>query len=163
MMSIPLQHGSLYYELDLIRNVFNENNGLHLKIEIPMPSQSPIHKVFRGVPLPQLIANSTTASVFAPDCELLFVSEATSNFAEVDEAEILSCQGSKRLKLFEQPFWITRNQHAGCLVSLFLGHETSVLQTCKFDIIHLPIMPTATFLEHSKNVISSATTKILDK
>ena len=54
---------------------------------------------------------------------------------------------------------MTRNQQAGCLVSLFFGHEAAVLQTCKFDIIHLPIMPTATYLAYLKFLISSATTK----
>ena len=54
---------------------------------------------------------------------------------------------------------MTKNQQAGCLVSLFFGHEAAVLQTCKFDIIHFQIMPTATYLAHSKFLISSATTK----
>ena len=57
-MSIPLQHVSLYYELELFRNVFIGDNGLLLKIEIPMSSQSPICKFFKGVPLPQSIAIS---------------------------------------------------------------------------------------------------------
>ena len=158
-MSIPLQHVSLYYELELLRNVFIANNGLLLKIEIPMSSQSPIHKVFKGVPLPQPITNSTIASVLVLEHELLVVSEATTNFAEVDETQILSCQGSKRLKLCEQPFPMTGNQQAGCLISLFSGHEAAVLQTCKFDVIHLPIIPTATYLAHSKFLILSAFTK----
>ena len=119
-MSIPLKHVSLYYELELLRNVFIGDNGLLLKIEIPMSSQSLIHKVCKGVPLPQPIAHSTTASVLVPELELLVVSEAATNFFEFDEAQILSCQGSKRLKLCEQPFSMTRNQQAGCLVSLFL-------------------------------------------
>ena len=84
-MSIPLQHASLYYELELLRNVFIGNNGLLLKIEIPMSSQSPIHNVFIRVPLPQPITDSTTASVLVLEQELLVVSEATTKFAEVDE------------------------------------------------------------------------------
>ena len=88
-----------------------------------MSSQSPIQKDFKWVPLPQPIANSTTASVLALESELLVVSEATTKFAEVDEAQILACQGSKRLKLFEQPFPMTINQHADCLVSLFLSRS----------------------------------------
>ena len=69
-MSIPLQHVSLYYELELLRNVFIGDNGLLLKNEIPTSSQSPIHKVFKGMPLSQLIANSTTASVLVPERDL---------------------------------------------------------------------------------------------
>ena len=88
-------------------------------MEILMSSQSPIHKVFKGLPLPQPIANSTTASVLVPERKLV-VSEATTNFAEIDEAQILSCQGSKRLKLCEQTSSMTRNQQFVCLVSLFL-------------------------------------------
>ena len=122
-MLIPLQHVSLYYELELLRNVFIGNNGLLLKIEIPMSSQSPIYKVFKGVPLPQPITNSTIASVLVLEHELLVVSEATTNFAEVDEKQILSCQGSKRLKLCKQPFPMTGNQQAGCLISLFLAYS----------------------------------------
>ena len=147
-MSIPFQHVSLYFELELLRNVFIGDNGLLLIIEIPMSSQSPIHKVFKGVPLPQPIANSTTPSVLVPEHELLVVSEATTNFAEVDEAQIFSCQDSKRLKVCEQPIKMTRNQQAGCLVSLFFRHEAAVLHTCKFDAIHISIMPTATYLAH---------------
>ena len=103
-MTIPLQHISLYYDLELLRNVFIRNIGLLLKIKIPMSSQIPIHKVFEGVPLPQPIANSTTASVLVLKHDLLVVSEATTNFAET---QILSFQGLKRLKLCEQPFSIT--------------------------------------------------------
>ena len=114
-----------------------------------MSSQSPIHKDFKWVLLPQPIAISTTASVPALERELLVVSEATTKFAEVDGARILSCQDSKRLNFCEQLFPMTINQHADCLVSLFY-HEAIVLQTCKFDIIHLPIMPTAIYLAHSK-------------
>ena len=84
-----LQHVSLYYELELLRNVFIGDHGLLLKIEIPMSSQSPIHKVFKGAPLPQPIANSTTASVLVPEHELLVVSQAMTNIAEVDEAQFL--------------------------------------------------------------------------
>ena len=91
-MSITRQHVSLYYELELLCNVFIRDNGLLLKIQIPMSSQNLIHKVFKGVPLPQRIANSTTASVLAPELELLVVSEATTNLAEADEAQILSFQ-----------------------------------------------------------------------
>ena len=149
-MSISLQNYSFYYEIELLRNVFFGDNGLLLKIKIPMSSRSPIHKVFKGVPLLQPIANSTTSSVLVPERELLVVSEATNNFAEVDEAQILSWQLSKRIKLCEQPFSMTGNHWAGCLVSLFFGHEAAVLQTCKFDINHLPIMPTTTYLAHSK-------------
>ena len=88
-MSTPLQLDSLYYVLELLRNVFIGDNGLLLKIEIPISSQSPIHKVFKAVPLTQPIANSATTSVPIPDRELLVVSQATTNFAEVDEAQIL--------------------------------------------------------------------------
>ena len=70
-MSIPLQHVSLYFDFELLRNVFIGNNGLLLKIEIPMSIQSPIHKVFKGVPLPQPITNSTTVSVLVLEHELL--------------------------------------------------------------------------------------------
>ena len=97
--------------------------------------------------------------MLVPEREFFVVSEATTNFAEVDEAQILSCQKSNRLKLCEQPFSMTRNQQAGCLVSLFFCHEAAVLQTCKFDIIQFPTMPTETYLAHSKFLISSATTK----
>ena len=54
---------------------------------------------------------------------------------------------------------MTRNQPAGCLVSVFFGHDAALLKTCEFDIIHLPIMPTATYLTNSKFLISSATTQ----
>ena len=65
-MPIPLQHVSLYYELELHRIVFIGDNGLLLKIEIPISSQNPIHKVVKGVFLPQPIAISATASVLVP-------------------------------------------------------------------------------------------------
>ena len=111
-MSIPLQHVNLYYELELLRDVFDGDIGLLLKIEIPVSSQSPNHKVFKGVPLAQPIPSSTTASVLVPEQELIVVSEATTNFAEVVEAQIqiLSFQRSRLLKLCEQTFSMTRNQ-----------------------------------------------------
>ena len=130
-MSISLQHVSLYYELELLREVFIGDNGLLIKIEIPISSEIPIRKLFRGVSLPQPIANSTTASVLVPERERFVVSEATTNFAEVDEAQILSCQGSTRLKLCEQPFSMTRNQQAGCLVSLLLWSRSSCFTDLK--------------------------------
>ena len=124
-----------------------------------MSSPSPIYKAFKEMPLPQPIENSTTASVLVPERYLLVVSEAETNFAEVDEAQILSCQCSKRLRLCEKPFSMTKNQQTVCLVSLCFVHKAAVLQTCKFDIIHLPIMPTATYLAHSNFLILSATTR----
>ena len=69
-MSIPLPYVSLYYELELLRNDFIGDNGLLLKNELPTSSQSPIHKVFKGISLPQPIANSTTASVLVPERDL---------------------------------------------------------------------------------------------
>ena len=88
MMSIPLQHVILYYELELHSNVFIEDNELVLKIEFPMSSQSPILKVFKGVPLPQPITDSTTESVLVPESELIAGSEATTNFAFVPQTPI---------------------------------------------------------------------------
>ena len=73
-----------------------------------MSSQSPVHKVFKRVPIPQPFTKLTT-SVLVLKCELLVVWEGTTNFALVDETQILSLHGSKRIKLRDQPFSITCN------------------------------------------------------
>ena len=91
--SRPLQHISLYYELELLRTVLLGTMGSSWKIEIQMSSQSPIHKVFKEVPLTQPIANSTTASVFVAERELRVVSEACLRELLVVLNSVSSCKG----------------------------------------------------------------------
>ena len=154
--SIPNEHLTLYYELELLRNVYVGEHGIFLKLEIPLFNQNAVYRVFEGIPLPQPIGNSSTASTLTLKNKLIALSDASTTFAEVDKGYYYSCRGSRRLRLCPTPLAVTRNQQSGCLLSLFFGHEAAALQNCNYDVIHLPAIPTATYLADSLFLMTAA-------
>ena len=84
------------------------------------------------------------------------MSERRDNFAEVSGKVISArCSGSSRLKLCFRPFAMSRSSESSCLASLFFDLPTNALKFCPQEVIVLPEVPTAVYLDDSTYLVTS--------
>ena len=137
--SIPYDHSSLLYSLPLVRNVFSNQHGLLITMEVPVYSGEPIHDAYKAIPLPQPFKNTTTAATLKVERNYLIVSRREESYDEMKSEEYLSCMGTQLLILCTKPVALVSVQDQLCLTSILYNHEVPALKTCTQELTELPI------------------------
>ena len=155
--AIPRNDLMTYYGFELVESTIATHNSLNILLNIPVHHTNGFHRVYRAVPIPQPIANGSTATKYRFNKNYLLVSEYNNNFAEVTEGKMNShCRGSSRLLLCMKPFPMARSSSATCLSSLFFNLPTSALRLCPHEVEILPDEAAAEYLDDSTYLITSS-------
>ena len=109
--AIPRKLIAAYYTFEVVRDAYISDEGLHLRIEIPLYTGHGVHDVFRATSIPQPIPQTERATQYHLSKTHLLMSWDKTNFAEVTEQELSThCWGSHRLRLCKQPSSTTKSQ-----------------------------------------------------
>ena len=154
--AIPRTELMTYYGFELVQSTVITGTGINVLINIPVHHTMGLHDVYRATPLPQPANGGSTATQYKFVNTHLLVSERRDNFAEIP-GEVISahCSGSNRLKLCFRPFAMSRSSESSCLASLFFDLPTNALKLCPQEVIVLPEIPTATYLDDSTYLVMS--------
>ena len=88
--AIPRHDLMTYYGFELVESTIVTHNSLNILLNIPVHHTNGFHRVYRAVPIPQPIANGSTATKYRFDKNYLLISEHNNNFAEVTEGKMNS-------------------------------------------------------------------------
>ena len=88
--AIPRHDLMMYYRLELVESTVVTPNSLNISLNIPAHYTKRFPCVYRLLPIPQPIANGSTATKYRYDTNYLFVLEYNNNFAEVTEEKMNS-------------------------------------------------------------------------
>ena len=154
--AIPRNELMTYYGFELVQSTVITETGINVLINIPVHHTMGLHGVYRTTPLPQPANGGSTATQYKFVNTHLLLSERRDNFAEVS-GEVISahCSGSSRLKLCFRPFAMSRSSASSCLASLFFDLPTNALKLCPQEVIVLPEIPTAVYLDNSTYLVTS--------
>ena len=93
--AIPRHDLMTYYGFELVEWTIVSHNSLKILLNIPVHHANGFYRVYRAVPIPQPIANGSTATKYRFDKSYLLVREYNNNFAEVTEGKMNSnCRGA---------------------------------------------------------------------
>ena len=103
---------------------------------VPVHHTNGFDEVYRTVPVPQPIEDSSTATRYSFSRSYLLISERKDKFAEATEEKLMShWSGSNCLELCLKLFSRSRRGESTCLSSLFFDLQTSVLMLCAQQVV----------------------------
>ena len=138
--AIRVGQEAIYYELQMVLEVFLLPRGISVVLGVPMKSKRPFD-VYPAIPLYQLNNDGGTASLYHFPKPLLAISTDNSRFAELDDASLQQCSGNNRIKLCRQGFLTTRDETLLCLPSSYYNYDIPALRNCKVESVLLPDAP----------------------
>ena len=157
-LAFPMDEIISYYESRLLRDVITVDQGLVMRIAIPLASKQTAFTVFRSiaVPMPQLepdLAIKWKLEVLP----YLAISEDNMQTAYLTEYDLSRCIGSSRYQICLDMI-ATEAGHGSCLATLFFKGSAEALQICDTEQIALPATEKAENLGFGVWLITSATT-----
>ena len=156
-LAIPMDEIISYYDSRLLRDVTTVDQGLVMRIAIPLASKQTAFTVFRSiaVPMPQLEPN--LAIKWKLEAPYLAISEDNMETAYLTEYDLSRCIGSSRYQICLDMI-ATETGHGSCLATLFFKGSVEALQICDTEQIALPATEKADNLGFGVWLITSATT-----
>ena len=156
-LAIPRDEILSYYESQLLRDVITVDQGLVMRIAIPLASKQTAFTVFRSnaVPMPQL--DSDLAIKWKLEAPYLAISEDNMETACLTEYDLSRCVGSSGCQICLDMI-ATATGHKSCLATLFFKGSVQALQICDTEQIALPATEKAENLGFGVWLITSATT-----
>ena len=156
-LAIPMDEIISYYESRLLRDVITVDQGLVMRIAIPLASKQTAFTVFRSiaVPMPQLEPDLAIRWKLEAPC--LAISEDDMETASLTEYDLSRCIGSSRYQICLD-MSATETGHGSCLATLFFKGSVEALQICDTEQIALPATKTAENLGFGVWLKTSATT-----
>ena len=156
-LAIPMDEIISYYESRLLRDVITVDQGLVMRIAIPLASKQIAITVFRSiaVPMPQL--EPDLALKWKLEAPLVAISEDNMETAYLTECDLSRCIGSSWYQICLDMV-ATERGHGSCLATLSFKGSVEALQTGDTDQIALPATEKAENLGFGVWLITSATT-----
>ena len=156
-LAIPMDEILSYYESRLLRDVITVDQGLIMRIAIPLASKQTAFTVFRAqaVPMPQ--PEPDLAIKWKLEAPYLAISEDNMETAYLTDYDLSRCIGSSRYQICLDMI-ATETGHGSCLATLFFKGSVEALQICETEQILLPAAEKAENLGFGVWLITSATT-----
>ena len=108
--AIQLGFEATYYEVQIVVEVTDLQEGLSIVLGKPMNSKSSTFDVYHAIPLHQPIGDRTTASVYHFPHEFLAVPTDNSQYAELSATTFIQCSGTNRIQLCRKGFSTTTDE-----------------------------------------------------
>ena len=156
-LAIPMDEIFAYYEPQLFNDVLVVEQGLILRIAIPLATNDSAFTVFRAIakPIPQL--EPDLAIKWKIKAPYLAISEKNKETAVLTEFDLGRCIGSSRYQICLDMI-ATEASHDSCLATLCFKDSVAELQVCETEQIVLPATEKAENLGYGVWLITSATT-----
>ena len=156
-LAIPMDEILSYYESRILRDVITVDQGLLMRIAIPLASKKTAFTVFRSiaVPMPQL--EPDLAIKWNLEVPYLAISENNIETVYLTESDLSRCIGSSRYQICLDMI-ATETEHGSCSATLFFKGSVEALQICDTEQIALPATEKAENLGFGVWLITSATT-----
>ena len=153
-LAIPMDEIISYYESRLLRDVITVDQGLVMRIAIPLASKQSAFTVFHSIAvlIPQL--EPDLAIKWKLEAPYLAISEDNMKTAYLTEWDSI---GSSRYQICLDMI-ATETGHGSCLATLFFKGGVGALQICDTEQIALPATEKAENLGFGVWLITSATT-----
>ena len=146
-----------YYESRLLRDVITVDQGLVMRIAIPLVSKQTAFTVFRSiaVPMPQL--EPDLAMKWKLESPFLAISEDNMEIAHRTEYDHSRCIGSSRYQICLDMI-ATETRYGSCLATLLFKGSVKAFQICDTEQIALPLTEKAENVGFGFWLITSAIT-----
>ena len=136
-LAIPTDEIISYYKSRLLGNVTTVNQGLVMRIAIPLPSKQTAFTVFRSIAVPMPQSEPDLAIRWKLEAPYLAISEDNIETAYLTEFDLSRCIGSSRYQICLDMI-ATETGHGSCLATLFFRGSVDALQICDTEQIALP-------------------------
>ena len=156
-LAIPMDEILAYYESKLLRDVIVVDQGLIMRVAIPLGTEESAFTVFRAIAVPTPQSEPDMAIKWKVEAPYLAISENNDNTAFLTEYDLSRCIGSSRSQIC-LGMVATESGHESCLAILHFKDTVEALQTCETEQINLPSAEKAENLGYGAWLITSATT-----
>ena len=156
-LAIPMDEIIAYYESQLLRDVLVVEQGLIMRIAIPLATKDSAFTVFRAIAVPMPQPEPDLAIKWILEAPYLAISEINKETAFLTEYDLGRCIGSSRHQICLDMI-ATETGHDSCLAMLYFKDSVAALQVCKAEQIVLPATEKAENLVFGVWLLTSATT-----
>ena len=156
-LAIPMDEIIAYYESQLLRDVLVVEQGLIMRIAIPLATKDSAFTVFRAIAVPMPQPEPDLAIKWKLEAPYLAISENNKETAFLTEYDLGRCIGSSRYQICLDMI-ATETGHDSCLATLYFKDSVAALQVCETEQIVLPATEKAENLGYGVWLITSATT-----
>ena len=155
-LAIPMDEIIAYYESQLLRDVLVVEQGLIMRIAIPLATKDSAFTVFRAIAVPMPQPEPDLAIKWKLEAPYLAISE-NNKTAFLTEFDLGRCIGSSLYQICLDMI-ATETGHDSCLATLYIKDSVAALQVCETEQIVLPATGKAEKLGYGVWLITSATT-----
>ena len=156
-LAIPMDEIIAYYESQLLRDVLVVEQGLIMRIAIPLATKDSAFTVFRAIAVPMPQPEQDSAIKWKLEAPYLAISENNKETAFLADYDLSRCIGSTRYQICLDMI-ATETGHDSCLATLYFKDSVAALQVCETEQIVLPATEKAENLGFGVWLITSATT-----
>ena len=136
-LAIPMDEIIAYYESQLLRDVLVVEEGLIMRIAIPLATKDSAFTVFRAIAVPMPQPEPDLAIKWKLEAPYLAISENNKETAFLTEYDLGRCIGSSRYQICLDLI-ATETGHDSCLATLYFKDSVAALQVCETEQIVLP-------------------------
>ena len=136
-VEIPMDEMITFYESGLLRNVITVQQGLVLRIAIPLAFKQTAFTVFSSIEVPRPQLEPDPAIKWKLEAPYLAISEDYMVTAYLTEFDLSRCIRSSRHQICVDMI-STDTIHGTCLATLFFKGSVKALQLCDTEQIALP-------------------------
>ena len=154
--AIPIDEIIADYESQLIRDVSVVEQGLIMRIAIPLATKDSAFTVFRAIAVPMPTPEPDLAIKWKLEAPYLAISEDKET-AFLTEYDLGRCIGSSRCQICLDMI-ATETGHVSCLATLYFKDSVAACQVCKTEQIVLPATEKTENLGYGVWLITSVTT-----
>ena len=156
-LAIPMDEIIAYYESQLLRDVLVVEQGLIIRIAIPLATKDSAFTVFRAIAVPMPQPEQDSAIKWKLEAPYLAISEKVKETAFLTDYDLSRCIGSTRYQICLDMI-ATETCHDSCLATLYFKDSVAALQVCETEQIVLPATEKAENFGFGVWLITSATT-----
>ena len=156
-LAIPMDEILAYYESKLLRDVIVVEQGLLMRVAIPLATKESPFTVYRALAVPMPQPEPDMAIKWKLEAPCLAISENNENTAFSTEYDLSRCIGSSRYQICLGRI-ATESSHESRLATLYFTDSVEALQICETEQIILPSTEKAENLGYGAWLITSATT-----
>lgn len=132
LTNLEMNQMFLYYTLSTVR-LATMHDRIRLFLTIPLKSHNTYFQLFRAIPLPFLITNTTAVSIKV-EYPFFAITQNREFYLELDAEDMSNCR-SGFIKICPPTREILKTRSHTCLASLFMGDSKEASRLCQKEII----------------------------
>ena len=126
-----------FYESQLLRDVLVVEQGLIMRIAIPLATKDSAFTVFRAIAVPMPQPEQDSAIKWKLEAPYLAISENNKETAFLTDYDLSRCMGSSRYQVCLDMI-ATETGHDSCLATLYFKDSVAALHVCETEQIVVP-------------------------